>query len=137
MGYNGYTEKKKMSNQKYAEKFVRSHLRMTRIEKIFLEKTAAAIGKSFNQFMVESALEHASNVTILMSESQAIVSKEHKEPSIRRKTSENMEEIIERPHIRMTKEEKENIEKAAALTGRSFNLFVMDSALEKAEQVKI
>ena len=43
MGYNGYTEKKKVSNQKYAEKFERPHLRMTAEEKILIEKAAAKL----------------------------------------------------------------------------------------------
>ena len=62
MGYNGYTEKKKVSNQKYAEKFERPHLRMTAEEKILIEKAAAKIGQSFNRFVVDSALEKAQGI---------------------------------------------------------------------------
>ena len=65
MGYNGYTEKKKLSNKKYEEKFKRPHLRLTKSEKELIEKAAANSGKSFNAFVVEAALEKARNEAIL------------------------------------------------------------------------
>ena len=65
MGYNGYTDKKKLSNQRYAEQFERPHLRMTKEEKELIEKAAANSGKSFNAFVVDAALEKAKNEAIL------------------------------------------------------------------------
>ena len=39
-----------------------------------------------------------------------------------------------RPTIRMTEEEKKIIEKAAISAGKSFNRYMIDCALEKAQQ---
>ena len=65
MGYNGYTDKKKITNQRYTEKFERPHLRMTKKDKVMIEKAAAICGKSFNAFVTEAALEKAKDVNIL------------------------------------------------------------------------
>ena len=57
MGYNGYTEKKKASNEKYLAKFVKPTVRMTAEEKKIIEQGARQAGKSFNRFMIDCALE--------------------------------------------------------------------------------
>lgn len=56
LGYNGYTEKKKASNEKYLSNFVKPTIRMTREEKDEIEKKASAAGKSFNRYVVDCAL---------------------------------------------------------------------------------
>lgn len=56
MGYNGYTDKKKASNNKYLAKFLKPTIRMTREEKTEIEKRAEAAGKSFNRYMIDCAL---------------------------------------------------------------------------------
>jgi uncharacterized protein (DUF1778 family) len=57
MGYNGYTDKKKASNEKYLAKFVKPTIRMTADEKKIIEQGARQAGKSFNRFMLDCALE--------------------------------------------------------------------------------
>lgn len=57
MGYNGYTEKKKASNEKYLAKLVKPTVRMTAKEKQIIEQGARQVGKSFNRFMIDCALE--------------------------------------------------------------------------------
>ena len=57
MGYNGYTEKKKASNEKYLSKFIKPTIRMTEEEKKEIDKRAAAAGKSFNRYMIDCALQ--------------------------------------------------------------------------------
>ena len=59
MGYNGYTEKRKASNEKYLAKFEKPTIRMTPEEKKLIEEGATCAGKSFNRFMVDCALEKA------------------------------------------------------------------------------
>ena len=65
MGYNGYTEKKKITNQRYAAQFERPHLRISKENKLLIEKAAAIRGMSFNAFVIEAALKEAQNVAIL------------------------------------------------------------------------
>lgn len=62
MGYNGYTEKKKASNEKYLAKFVKPTVRMTADEKKIIEQGARKAGKSFNRFMIDCALETAERI---------------------------------------------------------------------------
>jgi uncharacterized protein (DUF1778 family) len=57
MGYNGYTEKKKASNEKYLAKLVKPTIRMTAEERKIIEQGAREAGKSFNRFMIDCALE--------------------------------------------------------------------------------
>lgn len=57
MGYNGYTEKKKASNEKYLAKLVKPTVRMTAEEKRIIEHGARQAGKSFNRFIIDCALE--------------------------------------------------------------------------------
>ena len=64
MGYNGYTEKRKKSNEKYLAKFVKPTIRMTAEEKEIIERGALAAGKSFNRFVVDCAIEKASSTEI-------------------------------------------------------------------------
>lgn len=59
MGYNGYTEKRKASNERYLAKFVKPTIRMTEEEKKIIEKAAISAGKSFNRYMIDCALEKA------------------------------------------------------------------------------
>lgn len=59
MGYNGYTDKKKASNEKYLAKFVKPTIRMTEEEKRIIEQAAMSTGKSFNRFMIDCAVEKA------------------------------------------------------------------------------
>lgn len=59
MGYNGYTEKRKKSNEKYLAKFVKPTIRMTPEEKNIIEKAAIEAGKSFTRYIVDCALEKA------------------------------------------------------------------------------
>ena len=59
MGYNGYTEKRKASNEKYLAKFEKPTIRMTPEEKKIIEQGAISSGKSFTRFMVDCALEKA------------------------------------------------------------------------------
>lgn len=59
MGYNGYTEKKKASNEKYLAKFEKPTIRMTGEEKQIITEAAEKAGKSFVRFMVDSALFEA------------------------------------------------------------------------------
>ena len=56
MGYNGYTEKKKVSNEKYLKKFVNITFRITPEEKQVLEMKAKSAGKSVNQYLKDLAL---------------------------------------------------------------------------------
>lgn len=64
MGYNGYTEKKKASNEKYLAKFVKPTIRMTEDEKREIEEGAEAAGKSFNRYVVDCALEKGEDKTM-------------------------------------------------------------------------
>lgn len=57
MGYNGYTEKKKATNEKYLAKLIKPTIRMTAEEKRIIEQGAIDAGKSFNRFMIDCALE--------------------------------------------------------------------------------
>lgn len=59
MGYNGYTEKRKISNEKYLKKLVKPTVRMTPEEKQIIEQAAINAGMSFNRFMIDCALEKA------------------------------------------------------------------------------
>ena len=59
LGYNGYTEKRKASNEKYLANFVKPTIRMTEEEKRTISRGAREAGKSFNRFMVDCALEIA------------------------------------------------------------------------------
>ena len=59
MGYNGYTEKRKASNEKYLAKFVKPTIRMTEEEKKIIEIAANKAGKSFNRYVIDCALEKA------------------------------------------------------------------------------
>ena len=63
MGYNGYTEKKKASNEKYLAKLEKPTIRMTPEEKKVIEQGARAAGKSFTRFMVDCALKAAEELT--------------------------------------------------------------------------
>lgn len=56
MGYNGYTEKRKASNEKYLAKLVKPTIRMTPEEKRIIEEKAIKAGKSFNRFIIDCAL---------------------------------------------------------------------------------
>lgn len=62
MGYNGYTEKRKASNEKYLKKFEKPTIRMTAEEKQIIDEAAEKAGKSFNRYMVDCALEAAEGV---------------------------------------------------------------------------
>lgn len=57
MGYNGYTEKKKASNESYLKNFEKPTIRMTKEEKQTILRGAREAGKSFNRFMIDCALE--------------------------------------------------------------------------------
>lgn len=63
MGYNGYTEKKKESNERYLAKFEKPTIRMTPEEKKIIEQGARAAGKSFTRFMVDCALKATEELT--------------------------------------------------------------------------
>ena len=56
MGYNGYTEKKKASNERYLAKFDEIRLRTTPEEKKAIEKKAKAAGKSVNRYILDIIL---------------------------------------------------------------------------------
>ena len=56
MGYNGYTEKRKASNEKYLAKFEKITFRVTPEEKKIIEENARNAGKSVNQFLKDLAL---------------------------------------------------------------------------------
>ena len=51
MGYNGYTEKKKISNQKYMEKIKKVSVWVTPEEKTIIEQKAQKENKSINQYI--------------------------------------------------------------------------------------
>ena len=59
MSYNGYNESKKRCNERYLAKFVKPTIRMTEEEKKIIENAAAKAGKSFNRYIIDSALENA------------------------------------------------------------------------------
>ena len=59
MSYNGYTEKKKITNERYLAKFEKPTIRMTQEEKEIIVNAAQRYGKSFNRFIVDCALEKA------------------------------------------------------------------------------
>lgn len=56
MGYNGYTEKKKVSNKKYMDSLKRISVWCTPEEKKIIEEKAKAAGKSVNQYIKDSIL---------------------------------------------------------------------------------
>ena len=56
MGYNGYTAKKKASNERYLAKFSEIRLRTTPEEKKAIEDKAAAAGKSVNKYIKDIIL---------------------------------------------------------------------------------
>lgn len=62
MGYNGYTEKRKASNERYLAKFVKPTIRMTAEEKKIIEEKAVKAGKSFNRYMIDCALDADENI---------------------------------------------------------------------------
>jgi uncharacterized protein (DUF1778 family) len=62
MGYNGYTEKRKKSNEKYLAKFVKPTIRMTPEEKEIIENSAIKANKSFNRFMIDCAIEASKKI---------------------------------------------------------------------------
>lgn len=62
MGYNGYTEKRKASNERYLSKLVKPTIRMTPEEKRIIEDAAMSNGKSFNRFVLDCALEEAERI---------------------------------------------------------------------------
>lgn len=63
MGYNGYTEKKKASNERYLAKFVKPTIRMSEEEKKIIDAAAERNGKSFTRYMVDCALKAAEELT--------------------------------------------------------------------------
>ncbi len=52
-----------------------------------------------------------------------------------KKYNEKYQAKFEKPTIRMTPEEKKIIEQAASRSGKSFNRFMVDCALEAAENM--
>ena len=62
MGYNGYTEKKKASNEKYLKDFEKPTIRMTKEEKKIILQGAIKAGKSFNRFMIDCAIRECENM---------------------------------------------------------------------------
>lgn len=62
MGYNGYTEKKKASNEKYLAGFYKPTIRMTEAEKQIIMQGAIKAGKSFNRFMIDCAMQISENM---------------------------------------------------------------------------
>jgi predicted HicB family RNase H-like nuclease len=56
MGYNGYTEKKKASNEKYLAKFQEIRIRTLPEEKRIIEENAKKEGKSVNQYIKDKIL---------------------------------------------------------------------------------
>lgn len=63
MGYNGYTEKKKASNERYLAKFAEIKLRITPEEKKIIEENARNAGKSVNQFLKDLALGNTEKIS--------------------------------------------------------------------------
>lgn len=59
MGYNGYTEKRKASNEKYLAKFAEIRIRITPEEKKIIEDNARNVGKSVNQYLKDLGLGNA------------------------------------------------------------------------------
>ena len=51
MGYNGYTDKKKLSNQRYLSKVTRASIILTKEEKEMLTNKAKSEGKSLNNYL--------------------------------------------------------------------------------------
>jgi uncharacterized protein (DUF1778 family) len=62
LGYNGYTEKRKASNEKYLANFVKPTIRMTEEEKRTISRGAREAGKSFNRFMIDCAIQISENM---------------------------------------------------------------------------
>lgn len=56
MGYNGYTEKKKASNERYLAKLAEIKLRVKPEEKKIIEEKAREAGKSVNQYIKDRVL---------------------------------------------------------------------------------
>ena len=52
----------------------------------------------------------------------------------RKKSNKRYLEKLAKPTVRMTPEEKQIIEQAAQRSGKSFNRFMIDCALEKANE---
>lgn len=61
MGYNGYTEKRKASNNKYLSKLIKPTIRMTAEEHQEIQRAADLVGKSFNRYVIDCALDQARN----------------------------------------------------------------------------
>ena len=57
MGYNGYTEKKKITNKRYLDKLESFIVRISPDGKKELERAAAEEGKSRNAFILEAITE--------------------------------------------------------------------------------
>ncbi len=57
MGYNGYTEKKKITNKRYLDKLESFIVRISPDGKKELERAAAEEGKSRNAFILEAISE--------------------------------------------------------------------------------
>ncbi len=57
MGYNGYTEKKKITNKRYLDKLESFIVRISPEGKKELERAAAGSGKSRNAFILEAISE--------------------------------------------------------------------------------
>ena len=57
MGYNGYTEKKKITNKRYLDKLESFIVRISPDGKKNLERAAAESGKSRNAFILEAITE--------------------------------------------------------------------------------
>lgn len=62
MGYNGYTEKRKESNERYLKKFEKPTIRMTKEEKELINQASQKVDKSFNRFVLDCALEEAEKI---------------------------------------------------------------------------
>lgn len=56
MAYNGYTEKRKETNNRYLAKFDKITFRVTPEEHREIERRAEAEGKSVNQYLKDKAL---------------------------------------------------------------------------------
>ena len=56
MGYNGYTEKKKASNERYLAKLQMIPFRVKPEEKREIEQKAREAGKSVNQYIKDAVL---------------------------------------------------------------------------------
>lgn len=59
MGYNGYTEKKKISNSKYMSKFCQISFRATPEQRTAISLAAQECGKSMTQYIIDCCLPNA------------------------------------------------------------------------------